>query len=289
MKTFIFNTHTKADQLDHRSFNFKHNLCDHPLLKLDSLKTLLLELPRYNVSFSSDDLNLKSDFEVILTDKTMELDFNKIIPSLLTTKSYIAAKGVENHPAYKELCDSIVEDIKAIYQNQGKPSAIKGASFWLFIASPNAVTPFHFDRFSNFIFQIRGSKELAVFPNFRDDIIHHTECEKYCSGEVTGPLWRDEIELHAHRYDFRVGDAVHIPFTSGHYVKNGSEDISISLSVFFHTKQTLTWSRAHRVNHYLRGMGLRPRSVGTNKNRNMVKSYLLPMSLVHQKIRASFK
>lgn len=286
MRTFVLNTPIEANHLDHKSFGFKHNLSDHPLLKLDSLQTLLLELPRYDVSFSSDDLDLRSDFEMILTDKTMELDFNKVIPSLLSTKSYIAAKGIENHPAYKELCTSIVEDIKKTYKNQGKSTAIKGATFWLFIASPNAVTPFHFDRFSNFIFQIRGFKELAVFPNFRDDIIHHTECEKYCSGEQTGPLWRDEIDKHAKKYGFRVGDAAHIPFTSGHYVKNGPEDISISLSVFFHTNQTLIWSRSKRVNHYLRGMGLRPKSTGTNKNRDLIKSYLLPVSLVHQKFRS---
>lgn len=52
-------------------------------------------------------------------------------------------------------------------------------NFWLFVASPGAVTPFHFDRFSNFLFQIRGSKELAVFPHFHKSVLSPEDCEKY--------------------------------------------------------------------------------------------------------------
>ena len=287
MNTFRVNENTAKTHLDNRSFEFKHNLCDNPLLKLDSLKVLLQELPPYRVNFSSNDHELKTNFEEILRNKTKALNLEEIIPSLLTTKSFIAAQNIEHHPAYKSLCASIVKDVKKVYSQAGKGNTIKGATFWLFIASPNAITPFHFDRFSNFIFQIHGSKKLAVFPNFKDNVIHHTQCEKYCSGEMIESPWNDDIDEFRHKYDFKKGDAVHIPFTSGHYVKNGSEEVSISLSVFFHTNQTLIWSRAHRVNNYLRALGLNPKKVGENRTVDVIKSFILPISAIHQKMMRS--
>jgi hypothetical protein len=60
----------------------------------------------------------------------------------------------------------------------------------LFIVSPNAMTPFHFDRCSNFLMQIRGSKEVAVFPNFNEEVVPAAECESYMHREEAKPLWK---------------------------------------------------------------------------------------------------
>ena len=41
--------------------------------------------------------------------------------------------------------------------------------------------------------------------------------------------------MFANKFAFAPGEAIHIPFVGGHYVKNGPEDVSISLSFFFGT------------------------------------------------------
>lgn len=285
MPVIILDKEKGQGLLDHKSFELKHNFAQHPMLQLDSLKKLIEELPRHQVTSSSDDLSLKTDFDAILRDKSRSLNFDEIIPSLMTSKSYIAASGIETHPRYKQLCDEITNEAREVYLKNGKKTSIKGATYWLFIASPNAITPFHFDRFSNFIFQIRGSKELAVFPNFQNNIIDQSLCEQYCDGKSVHTPWSDNLDQFAHKYDFKSGDAVHIPFTSGHYVKNGADDISISISVFFHTEQTQNWSRILRFNHRLRKRGFLPAKIGENKILDAIKAQLFPLVSIYTGIR----
>src|SRR5690606_3872925 len=138
----------------------------------------------------------------------------------------------------------------------------------------------HFDRYSNVLMQIRGSKQVAVFPNFRPDIVPVDVCEAYMDRQAIEPLWRDELDQHAIKFQFRPGDALHIPYTSGHYVKNGAEDVSISLSFFFQTDETLRWTRAMRFNHRWRrwstAVGLRPTPVGHSHWLDAAKSHALP-------------
>lgn len=147
---------------------------------------------------------------------------------------------------------------------------------WLFIASPNAVTPFHFDRYSNFLMQIRGSKQMAVFPNFREDIVSARVYESYMDREPYADLWRDELDVHAYKYDFRPGAALHIPFAGGHYVKNGADDISVSLSLFFQTEETNRWVKAMQFNNRVhRHLGLQLAPVGKSRLRDSVKASTL--------------
>ena len=68
----------------------------------------------------------------------------------------------------------------------------------------------------------------------------------------------------------------HIHFTSGHYVKNGASDISISLSFFFDTDETVGWIRAMKFNNRLRKMGFSPQAVGRNTKLDSLKAALIP-------------
>ena len=79
------------------------------------------------------------------------------------------------------------------------------------------------------------------------------------------PVWRPESEGLGHAFDFSPGEALHIPFAAGHHVRNGSDDVSISLSIIFKTAQTRQLMRAMQFNHYARRglapVGLTPRRV----------------------------
>lgn len=149
---------------------------------------------------------------------------------------------------------------------------------WMFIASPGAITPFHFDRFTNFIMQIRGSKELAVFPPKKEEVIKTCEVEAYLDWKGQTPEWRESMDIYANKFNFKQGEAVHIPYTSGHYVKNGMDDISITLSFFYHTDETLGWSRVMRLNHRMRALGLSPLPVGNSPKIDIIKAALFPVA-----------
>lgn len=271
-----FSLINNSDDLDFNSFEFAHNLSNHPSFEFSNIKKLITEIPRYKVVVSSDKANLQTDFESILNHNKGEIDLDYIFSHLKDSQSYIALSGFEGHELFKKIHEDIVHDIKLLLKKSNRDETVTGTTFWMFIASPEMVTPFHFDRFSNFIMQIKGEKTLAVFPHFREDIINQKECEKYSDGQKVSSLWRDEVDVHAKKYNFKANQAVHIPYTSGHYVKNGASDISITLSIFFHTKQTLIWSRAHRFNNRIRKLGLNPSSIKVHSFKNKFKAALYP-------------
>lgn len=187
----------------------------------------------------------------------------------------------EVHPAFKSVYDQLTYDIGALMRSQGTGSVPLEMELWLFIASPNAVTPFHFDRFSNFLFQFRGSKQLAVFEPWNDEVLDAGCYEAYVAREERRMVWHPDKDRFAHKFNLVPGDGVHIPFLGGHYLKNGPEDASITLSVFFHNAETRRWSRALRTNQILRKrlgrFGVKPDNVNSDASFDQFKAASYPL------------
>lgn len=280
-----FNGEIDLSQLDRSAFSLGHNLADHPALSLNNLAKVISELPREKILFSKDLNHLSRNFDDALNVSSKEIDLSQVVETLMTSSSYMAIKNPELHPSFKKLYNELLEDTSALLKANKTGNRPLEPMLWLFIASPNVVTPFHFDRFSNIIMQIRGSKELAVFPPRVEEIISAKDTEAYLdwTGELTS--WRPELDKYAKKFQFKKGEAVHIPFVSGHYVKNGSEDISISLSFFFHSDETLKWSKAMRFNNHIRQLGISPNPIGISNKLDRFKALVYPVS---KKIKSVF-
>jgi len=80
-----------------------------------------------------------------------------------------------------------------------------------------------------------------------------------------GRPWRPESAPLGNCFTFSPGQTLHIPFPAGHHVRNGSDDVSISLSIIFSTRKTKELIRAMLFNHYSRRLmgrvGMTPRRV----------------------------
>ncbi len=263
-------------KLDRKPFEFRHTMVDHPVLTLENLSKILQELPKEKVMFSKGLNDLAVNFDKALDNDTKKLNLNEMIETIRTSNCYIAARNLEMHESFKGLYSDLLEDIGKLLKHHKTGKKPLEPMVWLFIASPNAITPFHFDRSSNFIFQIRGSKELAVFPPRVEEIISAKDTESYLDWSSQLPPWREELDKHAHKFNFKAGEAVHIPFVSGHYVKNGPEDISITMSIFFHSNETKRWSGAMRFNNRMRRFGLKLKPVGNAPVADRIKAGLMP-------------
>lgn len=268
----------KTELLDRTPFRLNHRLADHPALDLENIAKVILELPIEKVMFSKGLNDLRVNFDSALTEDTKKLDLNEIIETIRNSNSYIAARNLELHPSFKGLYDDIMNDVEVFMKANKTGTKAHEPMLWLFIASPGAVTPFHFDRFTNFIMQIRGSKELAVFPPGKEEVVKACDVEAYLDWRGQTPEWKDEMDVYANKFNFKKGEAVHIPYTSGHYVKNGMDDISITLSIFYHTDETLIWSKAMRFNHRMRSFGLSPKPVGKSANLDGMKASMFPVA-----------
>jgi hypothetical protein len=270
----------QPDKLDKTPFQFEHKLMGHPALELSNLAQVLPALGE-RVMYSKGMAQLGANFDRAHIDHQNGLSIEETIDQILTTQSYVAVRGPENHASFKDLHRSMCDDIARLMKRNGSGTLPTDAEMWLFIASPNAVTPFHFDRFSNFLLQFRGSKQVAVFEPWNDEVIAPTQYEAYTARSDRQMHWDDRMDRHAHKFNFQAGQAIHIPFLGGHYVKNGPEDVSISMAIFYHTDVTRRFRQALIINDLLRRrlsrFGLAPSAVNSAGSMDGLKSGLYPI------------
>ena len=275
-----FNTDIQPDSLDKAPFQFSHRLMGHPALELGNLATALPALGE-RVMYSKGLSNLGANLDRAHLDEQNGLSIEETIEQIRTTPSYIAVRGPEHHPSFQDLHRVMCEDIAKLMRTNGTGRLPENAEMWLFIASPGAITPFHFDRFSNFLLQFRVSKEVAVFEPWNDEVITATQYEAYTARNDRQMDWADEKDRFAHKFHFHPGQAIHIPFLGGHYVKNGPEDVSISMAIFYDTDQTRRFKQALFINDLLRRraarFGWQPRAVNSAGSLDGFKSGLYPV------------
>lgn len=270
----IFKGNIQYSSLDRETFEFKHNLTEHPSLQLENLLNIIPHLPQEKVMYSQSIKDISLNLDNALENDKKNSNLEEIKKTLLQGNSLIALRNPEIHPSIKIVFDDIVSDISKIMQKNNSGTFPIDPNIWIFIASPNAVTPYHLDRSSNFIFQIRGSKELAVFPPRNEQVMSKDKYEAYLDWNGDCPEWSEKIDPLAKKYNFKSGDAAHIPFISGHYVKNGPEDISITISIFFQTNETEKWTNVMRLNNRLRKFGIKTNPVNKNATIDSMKSHL---------------
>lgn len=275
-----FNDDIQPASLDKVPFQFGHRLMGHPALDLGNLATALPALGD-RVMYSKGLSNLGANLDRAHIDEQNGLSIEETIEQIRTTQSYIAVRGPEHHPSFKDLHRVMCEDIGKLMRANGTGQLPENAEMWLFIASPGAITPFHFDRFSNFLLQFRGSKEVAVFKPWNDEVITPQQYEAYTARNDRQMDWADEKDRFAHKFHFHPGQAIHIPFLGGHYVKNGPEDVSISMAIFYDTDETRRFKQALVINDLIRRrtarFGWQPRAVNSPGSLDGVKSGLYPV------------
>ena len=265
-------------QHDRAPYAFRHRIAEHPLLSLESLQALVPQFDPRKVYFSQRRMQQGEDFNRAISDGREGASVEALIQGLRSNQGYIMVREPELHPSFAELHRALADDIGQMLQAQRLAKHAIGVRSYLFISSPGSVTPFHFDRASNFLLQIRGSKQVTVFEPWDERVITAVEYESHSAYNDCAVRWKPDCEPLGRQFHCSPGDAVHIPFLGGHHVRNGSDDLSITLSVFFNTPRTLHQLHALRCNHRLRPLlgrfGLQPAAVGRQPWRDTGKSLL---------------
>lgn len=262
----------QRDLLDRQAFTFRHKLLGHPALTLENLGRMIPTLPKEQLHYSSGKLERTDNFEH--ADKTHRngMSIEETIETIRTSNSYIMIRSPQTDASFSPLFRELMRDIELLMRERNVGTKAHEPTFYLFISSPNSITPFHIDRYSNVLMQFQGTKELNVYPQWDDRSVPHEVREGVVARSGAFAKWRDEAEPLGRRFHLEPGDALHIPFVAGHHVKNGP-DVSISLSLFFNTDETLRLTQAMLLNHNLRRrLKLRPAAVGQAPLRDALKS-----------------
>ena len=271
-----FDDSVRIDLLDRDAFRFTHKLSGHPALSLESLANAIPALPKERVMYSMRRLANGDDFEETFKTRPADRSIEETIEQLRVSDSYVMVAGPEIHSSFASLYRELIGDVESMMRRRGVGTQAIDPQLFLFIASPNSVTPFHIDRYSTFLLQFRGSKHVSVFPQWDERVVSAAHRDAYMAYSNTRLPWQQDMDALGTRYEFRPGEALHIPFVAGHHVRNGSDDVSISMSIIFNTAQSMAWRRAMVFNHHAAGMlrkvGMTPTPVGQQAWRDGAKS-----------------
>ncbi len=233
-----------------------HNLRDHPLLTIGALAALGEALPPASVEYNKGDLPVGIDPALVPANG---LSIGDTIRMVETSGSWAVLKNIEQRPEYQALLMGLLTELKPhIELKTGRMLKPQG---YIFVSSPNAVTPYHFDPEHNILLQLRGTKVMTQFPagdaRFAPDQTH----EGYHTGGHRNLVWSDELSAGGTEWPMKPGEALFVPVMAPHHVKNGPA-VSISLSITWRSDWSFAEADARAFNGVLRKVGMRPEAPG---------------------------
>jgi len=244
----------------------KHHLSQHELLTLDALAALAAKLPESAIEYNRGDLPIGVDGKPGGTGIPIE----ETIRHIATSNSWAVLKSVEQVPAYNALLQSLLADLRE--EIEDRTGALLRPQGYVFISSPSAVTPYHFDPEHNILLQLTGSKIMTQFPagdpHYAPDEVH----ESYHAGGARELTWNDDLAAGGCEFMLCPGDAVYVPVMAPHFVRNGPAS-SISLSITWRSDWSFAEAEARGFNRLLRKLSLKPAAPGRWPTSNYGKSF----------------
>jgi oxalate decarboxylase/phosphoglucose isomerase-like protein (cupin superfamily) len=246
-------------QFGRQPFLVRHRLTQHELFSLQHLIELAQRLPASSVEYNAGDVPVSLD--PARTPRT-GLSVEETLRRIAECRSWMVLKNVEQDPAYRALLEQCLAEVEAL--TQAAAPGMSGKEGFIFVSSPGSVTPYHMDPEENFLLQIRGHKSMSVFDREDRAILSEEEIERFLGGAHRNLAFREEAQAKARVFELTPGLGVHVPVTCPHWVQNGSE-VSVSFSITFQTRASMSRAHAHRMNAELRRWGYVPAPVGRSR------------------------
>lgn len=239
----------------------RHRLADHPLLQPEALVELGSRLEANGrIRTHGDDATAATPFNTAPSLHPNRKSAAQTLSTIRDAHAWMSLLNVQTDPAYRELVGAVLDSIQPLVERRD-PGMCHRAG-WIFVTSPKAVTPFHFDKEHNFILQMRGHKRVYVWDH-RDTVVASEQARDRFHTDSGRELlqWREEFRERAHVFDLKPGEGAYMPSTSPHMVENGDE-ASITMSFTYYTRSTLRDSLLHKTHAWMRAKGMEPPPVG---------------------------
>jgi hypothetical protein len=251
-----------------------HALSDHPLLQLDALVELgKRQQGRNLVRTHSSEASAGTSFAEAPNLHPNTKGAATTLADIANAKAWMSLLNVQADPVYRELIDGVLDELRPQIDPVDPGMCYRAG--WIFVSSPNAVTPFHLDHEHNFILQIRGKKRLYVWDPFDREVVSEQAQELFHHQHSRDLVtWDDRFRQRAQVFDLVPGMGGYMPSTAPHLVENGDEP-SITISFTYYTHATRQRELLYRGNAALRRLGIEPQPVGRSPNRDRVKHAVL--------------
>jgi hypothetical protein len=230
-----------------------HGLREHPLLHLGALAALAARMRPSDVQCCRGDVGI--DVGQRGAPET-GMSPRETISSIERCGAWMVLKYIEQDGEYRTLLDHLLAGLERAVRNVTGPMLKREA--FVFVSSPRAVTPLHFDPEHNVLLQIRGEKTMTVFPAGDEKLVAGPAHEAFHEDGRNGLDWNPAFADRGRAFTLAPGDALYVPVKAPHFVRNG-EEVSVSLSITWRSGWSLREGYAHSMNRLLRRAGLDPR------------------------------
>lgn len=261
---------------DLRPFSLEHGWSGHPLFELPRLVKLaeILQRDPHFVAFDAGDIRVDHKWNHGVKNP---YTLRQAMENIDRTGAWVILKHTETAPEYREVMEEILCDIEDLSGMELR-NLIKNAEAQIMIASPNRVTPYHFDNECNVLLQLAGEKDLYVFDQADREVLTEQELEQFWAGDWNAGEYKARCQDRAQVFRLAPGKGAHIPVNAPHWVKN-DDNVSVSLSVNFEWRDESRFN-VYRANYFLRKLGVIPNPPGASKLRDRLKSAVMAAGFV---------
>jgi hypothetical protein len=261
-------------KFNRQTFQFGHLLSETNLFSIDRL----FELAQRILSKSATDrfaaVNYRQANVGTKIGTMPNLELLKTISKLDQIGSWVKLSHIQDFDLdYATVLDVLIAECEGLLDQPIRKN-ITWSTMTVFIASPKIPTPFHIDHESNFLFQIRGDKEVCLFDPDDRELVTDKEVEEFYLGNPGAAVYKEHLQSRGTVYRLTPDAAVHLPPLTPHWVKNG-DNISVSVSISFSLRSLDKVARIYQANSFLRTCGLKPTPPGTSPAKDRIKATLV--------------
>jgi Cupin superfamily protein len=205
-----------------------------------------------------------------------------VIRDLHNANAWLTLLNVEDDPGMADLMNTQLDQLESgMIAKQGKRVKMCKRVAFVFVSSPNSVTPVHFDIEHSLLMQVSGCKTVSI-GRFETDAVRRHEIDRYWDGSH-GRIEAVPPEVAA--YTLTPGHGVYIPPGTPHWVHNGP-DISLSVTLTYFTAATVRENRIENFNAHLRRRHMKPREPGHSTTVDTAKLCAMGVWTVGRRLRS---
>lgn len=207
-----------------------------------------------------------------------------VIRDLHNANAWLTLLNVEDDPGMAELMNTQLDQLESgmIAKHGNTRGKMRKRVAFVFVSSPNSVTPVHFDIEHSLLMQVSGEKTVSI-GRFESHAARRHEIDRYWDGSH-GRI--ETLPPEEAAYTLTPGRAVYIPPGTPHWVHNGP-DISLSVTLTYFTAATVRENRIENFNARLRRRHMKPREPGRSTTVDTAKVCAMGIYAIGQRLRSA--
>lgn len=254
-----------------RGITFRHSLAETGLFELGHLA----EVAQWFHDNKRDEHHIwlthtgETAGEGLGDNKVDRESVGEAVRNVATNRVWTVIRDPEGHPSFEKLVQDCREEFAEVIPAFRKPEAwiVRG---WIFITSPNGVTPYHIDKEWGLIAQIHGTKNYTAYdPNDRA-VLSAEELEDFYRPNMNAAKYDESKDRSARHVRLLPGEAVTQPRHTPHLI-SVEDDYSVTFGMSLLTRSWADEEAVYHMNRIMRRAGFSPDVIGVRPTADRVK------------------